>query len=240
MDLNDTPEQAAYRTEVRAWLEQNASHAPVDARTRRRGGGRRGAPRLAAAARRGGLRRRDVAGRARRAGQGPAPPGRHQPGDRARRRAGDPRRDRRRHARPDDHRARQRRAEAALPRADAARRRGLVPAVLRAGRRLRPRRHPVARAAGGRRLLAPLRPEGVDDERAVRRLRAAARAHRPGRAQAQGPHDVRRADGRRGRDDPPAAPDLRRARVQRGLLRRREAGAGLRSRRRSTAAGASR
>ena len=34
MDLNDTPEQAAYRTEVRAWLEQNASHAPA---TRGRG-----------------------------------------------------------------------------------------------------------------------------------------------------------------------------------------------------------
>jgi alkylation response protein AidB-like acyl-CoA dehydrogenase len=34
VDLNDTPEQAAYRTEVRAWLEQNASHAPV---TRGRG-----------------------------------------------------------------------------------------------------------------------------------------------------------------------------------------------------------
>ena len=28
MDLNDTPEQAAYRTEVRAWLEQNTSSAP--------------------------------------------------------------------------------------------------------------------------------------------------------------------------------------------------------------------
>jgi alkylation response protein AidB-like acyl-CoA dehydrogenase len=28
VDLNDTPEQAAYRTEVRAWLEQNKSAAP--------------------------------------------------------------------------------------------------------------------------------------------------------------------------------------------------------------------
>jgi alkylation response protein AidB-like acyl-CoA dehydrogenase len=34
VDLNDTPEQAAYRTEVRAWLEQNAQHAPT---TRGRG-----------------------------------------------------------------------------------------------------------------------------------------------------------------------------------------------------------
>jgi alkylation response protein AidB-like acyl-CoA dehydrogenase len=34
VDLNDTPEQAAYRAEVRAWLEQNASQAPT---TRGRG-----------------------------------------------------------------------------------------------------------------------------------------------------------------------------------------------------------
>ncbi len=75
-----------------------------------------------------------------------------------------------------------------------------------------------------RRQLAPERPEGLDDERAVRLLRPAARAHRPGRAQAQGPDDVHRADGRRGRDRPGPAPDLRRGRVQRGLLRRRRAG----------------
>ncbi|HEY2202777.1 MAG TPA: acyl-CoA dehydrogenase family protein, partial [Solirubrobacteraceae bacterium] len=29
MDLDDTPEQADYRTRVRAWLEQNSSQAPV-------------------------------------------------------------------------------------------------------------------------------------------------------------------------------------------------------------------
>lgn len=29
MDLNDTPEQAAYRAEVRGWLEENARHAPT-------------------------------------------------------------------------------------------------------------------------------------------------------------------------------------------------------------------
>ncbi len=28
MDLNDTPEQASYRQEVRAWLEQNRAQAP--------------------------------------------------------------------------------------------------------------------------------------------------------------------------------------------------------------------
>ena len=29
MDLNDTPEQGAYRQQVRAWLEQHSSEAPV-------------------------------------------------------------------------------------------------------------------------------------------------------------------------------------------------------------------
>ena len=56
MDLNDTPEQAAYRAEVRAWLEQHADEAPVTRDDIGRGG-RRGAPRVAAQARRGRLRR---------------------------------------------------------------------------------------------------------------------------------------------------------------------------------------
>ena len=86
-------------------------------------------------------------------GRGPLEQVDRQPGDREGGRAGDPRHDRRRHARPDDHRPRHRRAEAALPRPDAARRRGLVPALLRAGRRLGPRRHPGARQA--RRTTAP-------------------------------------------------------------------------------------
>lgn len=30
MDLNDTPEQAAYRAQVRAWLEENKRHAPAE------------------------------------------------------------------------------------------------------------------------------------------------------------------------------------------------------------------
>ena len=133
---------------------------------------------------------------------------------------------------PDDHRPRHRGAEVALSRADAARRRGLVPAVLRARRRLRPRGRAGARAPAGRRQLAADRPEGVDDQRAVRLLRPAARAHRRRRAQAQGPDDVHRADGRRGRDRARPAPDLRRGRVQRGLLRRRRARRRRRRRRR--------
>ena len=54
-----------------------------------------------------------------------------------------------RDARPDDHRPRHRRAEGALPRAAAARRRGLVPAVLRAGGGLGPGGRAGARDAAG-------------------------------------------------------------------------------------------
>ena len=99
--------------------------------------------------------------------------------------------------------------------------------------------HPDARQAGRRRHLAADRPEGVDHERPARRLRAAARAHRRRRAQAQGPDHVHRPDGRAGRDDPPAAPDLRRGALQRGLLRRRRARRRAPRSARSTAAGAS-
>ena len=102
-------------------------------------------------------------------------------------------------------------------------RRGVVPAVLRARRGLRPGGHPDPRAARGRRHVARVGPEGVDHERPARLVRAAAGAHRPRRAQAQGPDDVRAADGRRGRERPAAAPDLRRRALQRGVPRRRPA-----------------
>ena len=105
-----------------------------------------------------------------------------------------------------------------------------MPALLGARRRLRPRGHPDPRAPGGGRLVAAVGPEGVDDERPVRHLRPAARAHRRRRAQAQGPDHVHRPDGRRGRDDPAAAPDLRRGALQRGVLRRRAPRARLRGR----------
>ena len=47
-----------------------------------------------------------------------------------------------------------------------------------------------------RRQLDAQRPEGLDDQRAVRVIRPADRPHRCGRPQAQGVDDVRRADGR--------------------------------------------
>ena len=162
----------------------------------RRGRDHRRAARLAGQARRGRPRRRDLAEGVRRAGARADRAGDLQPGDRRAQGARHPRRDRRGHARPDDHRPRRRGAEGALPRPDAARRRGLVPAVLRARRRLGPGGGAGPRPPAGRRQLAAERPEGVDHQRAVRLLRAAARAHRRRRAQAQGPDDVHRADGR--------------------------------------------
>ena len=235
MDLNDTPELAAYRAEVRAWLDAHAAAAPAMRSARGR------AARVAARAGRGRAGGGDVAGRVRRRRARAAAPGGRQPGDRARRRARALRRHRRRDARADDHRPRHRGPEAAPPRADAHRRRGLVPALLRARRRLRPRGRPDPRAPGSRRRqLEDVGPEGVDDQRPARDLRADARPHRPRRAQAQGPDHVRPADGGRGRRRPPAAPDLGRGALQRGLPRRRAPCPPAPRSAPSTAAGASR
>ena len=76
-----------------------------------------------------------------------------------------------------DHRARHRRAEAHAAPPHAPRRRHLVPGLLRAERRLRPR---VAAHVGGarRRLLDRQRPEDVEHARPHRELVRAARAHR--------------------------------------------------------------
>ena len=230
MDLNDTPEQAQYRAKVRAWLDEHKDDAPVEQGddeqayidARRAWQGKLAAAGLAGVmwpVELGGqglgpvetvivsqeISRAGVPGILDVIGVGMLGPTIIAHGIR--------------------------RAEGALPRPDAARRRGLVPAVLRARRGLGPRGRADARGRAGRRLVAPVGPEGVDDERPHRRLRPAARAHRSRRAQAQGPDDVHRADGRRRRDDPRPAPDLRRGGVQRGLLRRRAPG-GRRRRRR--------
>ena len=238
MDLNDTPELAAYRAEgarVARRAQARGARRAAGTTTRHVAARRAWQQRLAE----GGLAAVTWPAEYGGAGLGPLAAGRRQPGDRPRRRARDLRHHRRGDARADADRARLRGAEAAPPRPDAHRRRGLVPALLRAGRRLGPRRRPDARQAAGGRLVAALGPEGLDDERAARRVRPPARPHQPRRAQAQGPDDVRRADGRRGRHRPAAAPDLGRGALQRGLLRRRPARAGRARSGRSTAAGAS-
>ena len=102
----------------------------------------------------------------------------------------------------------------------APRRRHLVPGLLRAERRLRPR---VAAHVGGarRRLLDRERAEDVEHARPHRELVRAARAHRPDVPEAQGHHvPARRHDAAR-RRGAAARDDHRREGVQRDLLHRR-------------------
>ena len=75
-------------------------------------------------------------------------------------------RDRPRHGRPDDPRPRDPRGARALPAPAVPGRHRRLPAVLRAGRRLRPRRHPDQGRAR-RRRVDHQRPEGLDVGRAV-------------------------------------------------------------------------
>ena len=102
-------------------------------------------------------------------------PAHHRGRDAARGRdqAGQP--DRHRSLRPDPRRARERRAEAAVPDADADRRRAVVPAVQRARRGLRSREPQHARRAR-RRHLPRERSEDLDVARRARQVRHPHRA----------------------------------------------------------------
>ena len=101
------------------------------------------------------------------------------------RRAARPLRHRARHVRPDDLHLGHAGAARPLCQEGAARGGGLVPAVLRAGRRLRPRRPAHARRAR-RRRLGRQRPEDLDLRRALLRLRHAGDAHRLRRRSTRG------------------------------------------------------
>ena len=93
----------------------------------------------------------------------------------------------------------------------------------------------ATRADARRRPLDRDRPEGVDHVGAPRRLRRAARAHRPRRAEARGHHVLPARPAPAGRRGPAAAPHRRRGRLQRGVPRRRgraRRAAGRRGRRR--------
>ncbi len=103
--------------------------------------------RLEPQARRGRLRRADLAEGVRRRRRAVQPPGDLPRGARAGRGAVAPRRDRSRHGRADDHRVGHPGAEGALPLEDPDGRGDLVPGLLRARRRERPRR--VAHADRG-------------------------------------------------------------------------------------------
>src|SRR3984885_1210252 len=131
--------------------------------------------------------------------------------------------------RTNDHRERQRRPEAAVHPRHARRGRSLVPAVQRARSRVRPRR--LADQGGTRRRrVHRQRPEGLDVGGTGRRLRDAARPHRPGRAQAPRHQLLRAADEPAGGRGAAADPDDRRVGFQRGVLLRR-AGARIRDHR---------
>ncbi len=103
-------------------------------------------------------------------------------------------------------------------RADPVGRGDLVPGLLRARRRLGPRRAEDPRGQG-RRRLGRHRPEGVDLGRAVLEVVHARRAHRRRGGQAQGPHLLPDGHGAGRRPGAPAAPDHRRPGVQRAVHR---------------------
>ena len=181
MDFTLTPEQETFRAEVRAWLSVNlppdwASRPVVSRGTAARGLRllRHWQRKLHEAGFVGLTWPKEYGGRGLtfmeemilHAGDGApskAPPVAQHP--------------RPRHGRPDDHRVRHRRAEAALPAEDPHLRGDLVPGLLRAQRGLRPRLAPDPRRQG-RRPLRRQRPEGVDVARAHRRLDDAAGPHR--------------------------------------------------------------
>ena len=108
MDLNDTPDLAEHRARVRAWLEAHKAEAPVGrpARPGRLAGLYRRSARLAGQLTEGGLN--GVTWPQEYGGQGLGPLNQVVVNQEiaARGRPGHPRRDRRRHARADDHRPR--------------------------------------------------------------------------------------------------------------------------------------
>ena len=202
------------------------------ARTGRRPGRRDGlgrADRVGADPRRRPLGRAVVAGRVRRPRRRPRAADHLQRGVRAGERAGAHLVLRRGAVRADAHPVRHRRAEAALPPEDPAGRGAVVPGLLRAERRQRPRQHPDPRRAR-RRRVGHQRPEGVDDARAPRRLVLRRVPHRSGVDVAHGLSYLLVPDGPAGHRGAAAAPDDRQRRVQRGVLRRRAHREGERAR----------
>ncbi len=153
---------------------------------RQREGRARAREGLPAAQGRGRLRRHHVAEGVRRARRHRDRAGDLEPGGRRVHRAARLLRDRPRHDHADAVRLRHRGAEAPLSAEGAPRRRDLVPALLRARGRLRPRGPAHARGEG-RERLGHQRPEDLDVGRPSRGLRRDRHAQRSERAQAQGP-----------------------------------------------------
>ena len=186
MDLRDTPEEAAFRAELRSWLEENL---PEGIQGNRGGAARFDGPgdaRVEPRALRRRLRGAHLARGVRRRRRAVHAPGDLPRGAGARRGAAAHRRHRDRDGRADDHRARHRGAEGALPRAAPLRGGDLVPGLLRARRGLRPRRR-ADELDARRRALRRQRPEGVVVVRPPRRLlHPRSRAPTPSRAATRG------------------------------------------------------
>ena len=135
------------------------------------------------------------------------------------------------HGWADRHPARHARTAAAVRRTDGPRHRAVVPAVQRAGCRLRPR-EPRHEGRARRRRVRHHRPEGVELEGRRERVGHAAVPHRPRRAEASRAvvRDARHAPARR--RGATAGADERRRRVLRGVPHRGAGPGGRRHRRR--------
>ena len=216
MELGDSPDEAAFREGVRAWLQENLP-----------AGEPREWSRKIYDAGYAGLTWPEEYGGKRCSVQ---PSGDRAGGVRPRRGAVAHGRDRPGHGRPDDHGARHRGAEAALPLEDPLGGGDLVPGLLRAGSGLRP----VGRSNLDRRaerLVRRQRAEGVVVVRAHRRPLHPRRPKRPGLAAPRWPDVHHRRHEGAGRRGAPAAPDHRRGRVQRDLPHGRRGAEGEPSRR---------
>ena len=238
MDLDYTPEEQAFRDEVRAFVRANLPQDIADKVLHHRRLVKDDLRPLAEDPLQEGLARRPLAARVRRPRLDAGADAHLRRGVRRRRRpAPDPVRPQ--HGRAGDHGVRHPVAEGALPAADPVAGGLLVPGLLGARLRVRPRIPEDARRARGRPLRRQ-RPEDLDDDGALRRHDLLPRAHRPDGEEAGGhqlPADQHALAGHHGA----AARHHRRgARGERGVLRQREGAAREPGRRRKARAGPTR
>ena len=215
MDFRDSPAEAEFRARLRGWLAANNPGLPASS-TDDEYWARQAEWHTALYD--AGLLRAELARALRR--PRPADGLRRHPrrGARGRGRAAAPEP---RLPRAGDHHARQRRDQGPVPARPDQRARALVPGLQRARRRLRPRVAAHDRDAR-RRRVRDRRAQDLDELLRRRRLVPAPRAHRPRRAEAQGPLGVRGPDAPARHRAAAAADDQRHhERVRAGAVRRR-------------------
>ncbi len=219
-DSSGVPDVEAFRAELRTWLEAHLTPEVVEAGGRNIESNVEVLPDMEPDTRRRWLGRPVLADRTRRArGRRPRAarlPGRDEPAAGA----GSGERDRGVEHRAGDHALRHRRAEGALPRPDAARRRDLVARHVRAGRGLRPGLAAHQRHRG----RGPLRRQWTEDVEfhgALRRLVPALRAHRSVGQEARRHHLLPGRHAHGGHRGAAAHHHHRRSGLRRALLHRR-------------------